>query len=235
MKIHPLIDQITHFRKIVVLESQNRYHLNPSLKAMCDSLPFDTPVLIKLDEKGEIKPEILSNPVNGWRVSTDRSALYLSVFSSEQEETAAKKLAADVMAGLFEIGAISSKDSHGESIDEIQKVLDQFTKKTIWESTYRFMFNKSHVDVFNQLSHGACYLVSFSEDGALDGKILNEEPGGLRVRVENIYVYLSCSEEEVRDPDGKRKILERHTSLIKAGFYLPNVADIESFKRHGKG
>jgi hypothetical protein len=59
--------------------------------------------------------------------------------------------------------------------------------------------------------------------------------GGLRVRVANIYVYLTISENEAEDEQGKKKILDLHSSLMRAAFYLPTAEDMESLRRPKQG
>lgn len=231
---HPLIDRITRFRKINVRESESRYRLYPPLKEMCDSLPFDTPILINLDDNGEIKPEILANPVDGWRIWVGTGVIYLSVLKGSEDMDAAKDRAAASMRALVSLGAILGKYDKDGATQKITGALTDFTSVTIWESAYRFKMNPSHADVFSMLPAGTCYFVTLKEDGSLDGKILGREMGGLRVKVSDLYVYLSISENEIQDELGKKKILELHSSLMRATFYLPSAEDMESLRRPKK-
>lgn len=232
MSIHPLIDRITSFRKIIVWESDQRYTLNQALKEMCDSLSFDTPALINVDNQGEVKPEILTNAVSGFRIATGTGHLYLSTFDSPAAAEGALERAALSMTALAAMGALMNGE--GKPVTDVGVALETFHQKIIWESVYRFRLNQVSGGLFAQLPAGTRYLITPTEGGGLDGDLLDDEPGGLRVRADNVYIYLSRSEEEALSPDGKKKLLELHTSLIRAGFYLPTPEDLESLRKFGE-
>jgi hypothetical protein len=111
-----------------------------------------------LSKKGSIiiKARFMADPLID-RITRFRKII---VFESESRFTLYKSL--KEMRALIALGAVLEKHNTEGGPEEITDALDDFTKITIWESSYRFEMNPAHTDVFSQLHDGTCYFITLN-------------------------------------------------------------------------